>query len=200
MLHMIDHRSRAEGAVLSAMFEARKHVFVDLLGWDVPVVGGSWELDRFDNEHARYIVLAGPDGRHLASARLLRSDRPHILGTLFPQLCEGPVPTGPATLEITRFCLDRSLKAADRRRVRNQLVTALVEHALAHGVTRYTAVAPLAWAEQIMAFGWRCAPLGPPSAHESGTQVALAIAIDADTPAGLAAAGTYCSPSASAHG
>lgn len=194
MLHLIDHTSHAEGAVLRAMFEARKQVFVDLLRWDVPVLGGSWELDQFDTEDARYIVLSDRQCHHLASARLLPADRPHILSTLFPTLCDGPVPSDSATLEITRFCIDRSLKSAERRRARNQLVTALAEHALAQGVARYTAVAELRWAQQVLAFGWRCMPLGLPIAHENSTLMALAIEIDADTPALLAEAGIYCPP------
>ncbi len=194
MLHLIDHTSQAEGAVLRAMFEARKRVFVDLLRWDVPVLGGSWELDQFDTEDARYMILSDRHGGHMASARLLRTDRPHILDTLFPKLCEGPAPCDTATLEITRFCIDRGLKATERRRVRNQLVTALAEHALAHGIARYTAVADLRWAEQVLRFGWRCMPLGPPRPHDGGTLMALVIEVDADTPARLAEAGIYCAP------
>jgi len=45
--------------VLRAMFAARKAVFVDLLKWDVPVLGGAYEIDQFDDEHAAYLVLAG---------------------------------------------------------------------------------------------------------------------------------------------
>jgi acyl-homoserine lactone synthase len=43
---------------LRAMFEARKRVFVDLLKWDVPVLGGRFEVDQFDDEHAAYLVLS----------------------------------------------------------------------------------------------------------------------------------------------
>ena len=116
--------SRPDPAI-RAMFEARKRVFIDLLKWDVPVLGGTWEIDHFDNEEATYIVVADEDQRHLGSARLLPTIRPHILGNLFAHLCDGDVPCGPETFEITRFCLDRSLRAAERREVRNRLVTAL---------------------------------------------------------------------------
>jgi N-acyl-L-homoserine lactone synthetase len=187
MLHVIDRSSRSEGAVLGAMFEARKRVFVDLLRWNVPVLGGSWEMDQFDTQDATYLVLADALGSHLASARLLRTDRPHILDTLFPKLCDKTPPASPDTREITRFCLDRSLRAACRRQCRNRLVTALVQHALASGITRYTAVADMSWAQQILAFGWRCIPLGP----SRDALIALSIEIDADTPARLAAAGTW---------
>lgn len=190
MLHVIDRSSRSESAVLGAMFEARKRVFVDLLRWDVPVLGGSWELDQFDTEEATYLVLADPAARHLASARLLRTDRPHILGTLFQKLCGDTPPASADTREITRFCLDRSLRAARRRQLRNQLVTALVEYALANGIARYTAVAELSWAQQILTFGWRCMPLGQPR----DTLIALTIEIDADTPDRLAKAGNWLEP------
>jgi len=188
MLHVIDRSSRSESAVLAMMFEARKRVFVDLLRWEVPVLGGSWELDQFDTEDATYLVLTDPAGRHLASTRLLRTNRPHILDTLFPDLCDNMPPATPDTFEITRFCLDRSLRSAGRQQVRNELVTALVNHALGHGIVRYTAVADLSWAQQILTFGWRCMPLGGPR----DALIALSIEIDAETPHRLAAAGIWC--------
>lgn len=191
MIHTIDPASVAEGAVLRSMFEARKRVFVDLLKWDVPVLGGAWELDQFDGSEATYIVVADGAGQHFGSARLLRTTGPHILDTLFADLCELPVPRGPETFEITRFCLDRGLRAAERRQVRNQLVTALAEHALAHGIRRYTAIAGMAWCQQILSFGWRCTPLGLPQLRAGSMLAALAIEIDAETPVRLAEAGVW---------
>src|SRR3546814_17104400 len=32
---------------------------------------GRFEVDQFDDEYARYVILSEPDGTHLASARLL---------------------------------------------------------------------------------------------------------------------------------
>lgn len=180
-----------EDAVLRQMFEARKRVFVDLLGWDVPVLDGRFEIDQFDDRSAHYIVVTDADGTHLGSARLLPTMRPHILGSLFPMLCEDTPPRGPAILEITRFCLDRRLRAAERRQVRDRLVSALVDHALATGIERYTGVAELAWLQQILAFGWSCRPLGLPQSIDGQLLGALAIDITAATPALLARAGIY---------
>ena len=129
---------------LRAMFEARKRVFVDLLGWDVPVLDGTFEIDQFDTPSAAYLVLTGEKCEHRASARLLRSDGPHILRDLFPQLCTGPVPQDEAFREITRFCIDPTLPRADRRSVRNQLVSALADFAISEGISGYSAVAPVA--------------------------------------------------------
>jgi acyl-homoserine lactone synthase len=173
------------------MFEDRKSVFVDLLKWDVPVLDGRFEIDEFDNDHATYLIIADEDGDHLGSARLLPTTRPHILDTLFADLCAGPPPTGQQVSEITRFCLSRRNNAASRRRTRNQLVTALAWHALETGIRTYTGVAELGWLQQILAFGWDCRPLGVPARFECGVLGALAIEIRPDTPDLLAANGIW---------
>jgi len=192
MLHILRSGSASDD-VLRAMFAARKSVFVDLLKWNVPVVAGTYERDQFDDEHATYLVLTDRRGNHLGSVRLLRTDRPHILGSFYPELCAEGVPTGPTTREVTRFCLDRRLKAAERREVRDTLVSALADHALAHGIERYSAIAQIGWFQQILAFGWRCRPLGLPRHCDGALLAALGIEIEPETPALLRAAGIAAS-------
>lgn len=190
MLHLIGTTQPGfNDAVLRNMFEARKRVFVDLLGWDVPVIAGRFEVDQFDTPEATYVVLAGDEAEHHASARLLRTTRPHILDTLFADLCDEPVPTGPSVYEITRFCLDRSLDARGRRWARNELVSALARFGLSHGISLYTGVAEAGWLEQILAFGWRCRLLGKPRQHGRNSIGAIAVEIGTDTPALLERAG-----------
>ena len=184
-------RGPGGGDVLKAMFMARKRVFVDLLGWDVPVLEGRFEIDQFDDPHATYVVVAGPGGGHRASARLLQTTRPHILSELFPALCEGELPIGRDVLEITRFCLDRSLGASMRLQARNRLVSALVAYALRSGIRTYTGVAELGWLQQVLAFGWDCRPLGPPRIVDGRWLGALAITVDPRTPALLAQNGMW---------
>jgi N-acyl-L-homoserine lactone synthetase len=173
--------SPGQDLALRAMFEARKQVFVDLLKWDVPVLAGRFEIDQFDDEHAVYLVLSDGDGRHLASARLLATTRPHILDTLFPFLCSGAPPATANCLEITRFCLDRRLTAGERRGLRDQLVLAIAQYALDHGIRSYCGVAEFGWFQQILALGWRCRPLGYPRIVDGRTLGALEIDIDART-------------------
>lgn len=185
--------SRHDG-VLGAMFEARKRVFVDLLKWDVPVIDGRFEIDQFDDEEAQYLVVTDRAGRHLASARLLATTGPHILGDLFPFLCEREIPSGTTVREITRFCLDPAPSAAERRQARDRLISALVDHALEHGIRTYTGVAEMSWFRQVIGFGWKCRPLGLPQLVGSSLIAALAIEIGEDTPALLAERGIY-SPS-----
>ncbi|WP_232491735.1 acyl-homoserine-lactone synthase [Novosphingobium kaempferiae] len=178
-----------ETTLFGAMFEARKSVFVDLLRWDVPVLAGRYEIDQFDDSHARYLVISGEDGAHRASARLLPTIRPHILDSFYGVLCEATPPRGDTVWEITRFCLDRSLRAQERRQARDKLVRALVDHALASGITAYSAIAEVNWCNQILGFGWRCRQLGPACRIGGQTLAALRIEIESDTPARLARAG-----------
>ncbi|WP_257538982.1 acyl-homoserine-lactone synthase [Sphingobium sp. CFD-1] len=192
MLHIVKEPFRpVPDAVLRAMFAARKSVFVDLLKWKIPVLDGRFEVDQFDDEHARYIILSEPDGTHLASARLLPTLRPHILDSFYACLCDTALPRGDDIFEITRFCLGRNLRAPERRVVRNRLVTAIAEHALANRIRRYVAIAEMNWFQQILAFGWQCRPLGVPRWHDGSLLVALEIEIGADTLDRLAEAGIY---------
>lgn len=192
MAHLLstDLQTGSDGA-LRAMFAARKRVFIDLLRWELPALDGQFEIDAYDNENAHYLILVDRDGKHLASARLLPTLCPHILGDLFPHLSADPVPSAANVLEITRFCLDRSLRAADRRVVRNQLISGLVDYALAEGVERYTGVAEIGWLQQILSFGWACRPLGVPVEENGSVLGALEIRITPDTPAKLHAAGIW---------
>lgn len=190
MLHILQSAaSPASDAVLRSMFAARKSVFVDLLKWDVPVLAGRYEVDQFDDAHATYLVLAEPDGTHLGSARLLPTNRPHILDSRYAELCEEAPPRADNIFEITRFCLDRRLTARERRPVRDTLVAALVDHALAHGIAAYSAIAEVGWLQQILAFGWRCRALGLPRVIGGTKLGALMIDVGRDTPALLAASG-----------
>lgn len=182
------------GAALAAMFAARKHVFVDLLGWDLPLQEGRFEIDQFDYAGAEYVLLDGAGHAHRGSARLLGTEAPHILADLFPSLCAGPMPRGPGVREITRFCIEPGLSRADQREVRNELVSALAHHAACTGIKVYTAVAGLAWFRQISRFGWECSALGEPREINGETLVGLRIVIGEDTASRLAATGIWHEP------
>lgn len=192
MIRTVDHWDNWQcNRRMRAMFQARKRVFVDLLRWDLRVISGEFEVDQFDTSDAIYLILTDRAGVHLASARLLPTTKPHILDSLFSHLCDGAPPTGSTIYEITRFCLDRSLKTVERREARNRLVSAIADYALEHGITEYTGVADMGWFQQILAFGWRCRPLGLPVRDKTSALVALGITITARTPSLLADAGIY---------
>src|SRR3546814_18264148 len=97
-------------------------LFVDLMRWSVPVVDDHYEIDQFDNAEAVYLI-AIEGGEHIGSMRLLSTERPHILDTLFPDLCADGPPTGMGIVEIPRLCLPCSLGRSEERRVGKECVS-----------------------------------------------------------------------------
>ena len=193
---MIEQSMRAPmapgDAAMRGMFAARKQVFIDQLKWDLPVLDGRFELDQFDTPDARYLILLDPeDLRHRASARLLPTTAPHLLGDIYPHLCADGAPSGKGVWEISRFCLDPAQTPNERREARNQLVTALAGYALQYGISDYVGIAEAGWYHSISKFGWSCRTLGPVHRDRNCRIVALHIAIDEDTLPGLKRTGTY---------
>lgn len=175
----IHNRDRCHG-LMNAMHADRKRVFVDMLKWMVPH-DHQHERDEFDDEHAVYLIVSDQQANHLASVRLLRTDRRHILGDLYPELCDGQPPRGPDYREITRLCLAPGIGKAGRIEARNLLARSLVEYALLTGIRAYTGVAELRWLSQILSAGWHCLPLGMPQSVGGKMLGSLIIRIDAST-------------------
>lgn len=178
-------------SLLERMFEDRKAIFVDLLKWDVPH-DSRFEADQFDDEHAEYLIVNDrASGEHFASLRLLRTDRPHVLSSFFPELCERGVPSGPDIREISRMCLSPRHRGPDRTQARNLLASAMTEYALLTGVRAYTGVADLGWMSRVLSAGWRCEPLGLPRRVGGAVIGALMIHIEPNTIRRLQVSGRY---------
>jgi N-acyl-L-homoserine lactone synthetase len=185
-----ENRQKFEKELLH-MFEDRKLVFFDILKWDLAITDGRFEIDQFDDDQSVYLLASHDDGSHLGSMRLLRTDRPHILGSCFAHLSDKPVPTGADTREVTRLCLSPRLRAAERRYVRNHLISAMTDYALTNCIRTLTGVARLSWLAQILRMGWRCETLGKMQSVDGTLTGAFRIDLDGDTPAGLANMGVY---------
>ncbi|KQM99257.1 autoinducer synthase [Sphingobium sp. Leaf26] len=192
MIHILDHQSsRPRHALVQSMFVDRKALFVDFFGWDIPVLDGRFEMDQFDTDDALYVIVADAEGSHAASLRLLPTERPHMLRTIFPDLCPLGVPEDGCTWESTRLCLPRRHGAARRRALRNQLFSAAVDLALQRGIKRYTGVLPEPFRKELLAMGWRAEPLGPAVRMQGGLVGAFLVHIDPDTPRRLSWTQTY---------
>jgi len=179
MVVVITDENRAEyKQELAAMHRHRKQVFVDFLKWNIPVVDEVYEIDQFDNSDAVYLVVLDPDARkHLGSIRLIPSTKPHILESMFPFLCEGPVPVAEDIWEITRLCT--APNAPNPKLVLGQLATGLMEFGLLYGVRKFTFVTHMGALSQVLAFGWNCEPLGLPQ-KVSGDEIG-AMLVNVDT-------------------
>lgn len=192
MLHLLSRRALGtHPELLHSMFRDRKTVFVDLLKWDLPCQRDE-ERDAFDDGGARYLIVSDETGKvHRGSVRLLPSTGPHLLGNVFPNLCAGPVPRSPQTYEITRLCQHPSIRGDEGKVVRNSLTCALVEYALWNGITTYTGITPVDFFARLLSAGWRCEPLGLPTADGSGQIIAFQIHIDEHTVRDMEAVGVY---------
>lgn len=189
MIHIFQGFSLAD-ARMTSMFADRKRLFVDLMRWSVPVVDDYYEIDQFNHADAIYLIVV-EDGEHIGSMRLLRTDRPHILDSLFPELCTASAPTGAGIAEITPLCLPCRLGTARRLEIRNRLISAMVDHAAAAGIVSLTGVVSAGFLAQILTMGWRCEGLGPIRMCNGASLAAFRIDLDTDTPDRLANTGIY---------
>src|SRR3546814_15596961 len=129
--------------------------------WSVPVVDDHYEIDQFDNAEAVYLI-AIEGGEHIGSMRLLSTERPHILDTLFPDLCADGPPTGMGIVEITRLCLPCRLGRARRLATPNRPLSAMVAHAAAPGILSLTGVLSATFPPKVLAVGLASARPRPP--------------------------------------
>lgn len=183
--------TRVPDALLANMYHDRKRVFIDLLGWDLPVLDGRYEIDQFDGPDTLYLIASSPQGDHLGSIRLLPTDRPTVLGEIFDHLCDAGAPASATIWELSRLCLSPRIRAAQRRTIRNRLLTSAVKVAMANGAAHLCCVIYAWYMPEVLSYGWRCRPLGLPHQDESGLVIALQIVLDDDTGKVMAEAGTW---------
>lgn len=151
-----------------------------------------FDRDHYDGSYAEHLVANDPlTGERMASLRLLRTDRPHPLGAVFPDLCAPKVPAGPAIREITQLFLGAHLATRERHLVSRQLATALVEYGLLSGITAYTIVMELAWTGYARSMGWTLEPLGLGKKVGEALIGAFKISIAPSTINSLRSAGAY---------
>jgi N-acyl-L-homoserine lactone synthetase len=168
---------------LTQMHRDRKRVFVDKFKWDVSVVDGEYEIDQFDTPQAVYLMELDPQTRcHLSSVRLLPTTQPHLLDTLFPELCDGDVPSASHVWEITRYCTNPDVPRAITSPAGDRVCIAMVEYALLHGITRYTYVTHMKLLSLLISQGWETEPLGLPCEIDGQMLGAMSLKI---TPATL---------------
>lgn len=80
----------------------RHKVFVERLGWPLRCADGL-EFDEFDRDDTVHVV-ALDDARIVGIARLLPTDRPYLLGSVFRKLLGGaPAPGSAEVWELSRF-------------------------------------------------------------------------------------------------
>jgi len=166
--------------LLTEMHRQRKEVFIDQLRWPLEHSAGL-EIDAYDSAEAIYLIEAETQSAKIsASARLLPTTRPHLLGDLFADLCAAPPPRGPDVWEATRFCpAPETPSGQERRAMLGRIIAAIMETALLFGIQRVTYVADAALAPMARAAGWSAEALGPPKGRGRARLQAFVADIDA---------------------
>ncbi|WP_135211269.1 acyl-homoserine-lactone synthase [Vitreimonas flagellata] len=164
MIHIVNAENRRQFFhALKQMHLQRKKVFIDQMGWRLEHIAGV-EIDCYDAEDVVYLLEAdNPRAPVTGSARLLPTDRPHLLGEVFACLCDEAAPSGPTVWEATRFCPAPDMpKGAARHALLNRIIGAIIETGLLFGIERVTFVASETLAPLAEQAGWSVRPLGPP--------------------------------------
>ncbi len=130
-------------ALLNEMFQARKRLFSDRLGWDVTVDDRGWETDQYDPINPLYLIATDETGSHLGSLRLLPTTGDTMLRDVFASVFDDTVIESPLIWECTRFCIEggKSEKVgAGLHRATTALLLGICETGLRAGIKQIVGV------------------------------------------------------------
>ena len=116
MIFQIDNVKTINSELKQEMFALRKHVFCDMLLWDIPHCDGQ-EADIFDFTNAYYINwLDEQDGSLLGSVRLIPMTQNNLLNTVFKDTIDvnklAQIENNPRVWEGARLCLNEQIVQA----------------------------------------------------------------------------------------
>ena len=141
MIRQITDENAAENLpLLDEMFQARKRLFHDRLGWDVTIDSKGREKDAYDTFSPLYLISIDDRNRHRGSLRLLPTTGKTMLRDHFASVFDGMAIDSPRIWECTRFCVDRDtsdpLTHAELSMVTNELLLGMSEIGRAYGLSK----------------------------------------------------------------
>ncbi|HEY5799525.1 MAG TPA: acyl-homoserine-lactone synthase [Burkholderiaceae bacterium] len=172
----------------SAIAEYRHKIFIERLGWQLPVENGR-ERDQFDRPDTIYVVARDNNGAICGCARLLPTTLPYLLGDVFPELMGGaPVPCDAGTWELSRFAVasvEGPSSAVEATRNTRTLLAAAIAEAARQGAQRIITVSPLGIERLLHRMGVHAHRAGAPVQVDGKPVFACWIEIDQQTIAAL---------------
>lgn len=164
----------------------RHSVFIDALGWQLPVENGL-ERDQFDRSDTVYAIAKSGNGPVCGCARLLPTTKPYLLDEVFPQLMNGqPAPHSPEVWELSRFSTkpaggNSPISREEARKRFCDLFVAVVEAATAHGAMRLITFTAMGVERILRSIGMHAHRVGPPQLIDDEPVLALWIELDNQT-------------------
>jgi len=139
----------------------RHTIYVEEKKWR-PARADGRELDQFDTPDATYI-LGIEDGEIVTAARLIPTDKPHLVSEVFPHMCEvAGLPRRPDWAEWTRTYVLPHRRTAGRRGILTQICCAVMEYCLDEGIRYAGGIQETYFLPQWKMLNWRVKPLGLP--------------------------------------
>ncbi|MCU0837189.1 MAG: GNAT family N-acetyltransferase [Rhodospirillales bacterium] len=129
------------GGALPSAHRLRYRIFVERQKYATPHARGM-EWDQFDTPLSVYLIWRDEHGEARGVVRLLPTTQPYMIKELWSHVVPNHrLPAAPDIWEITRFGVDRRL-GPRRRQVFGELVAALFEYGLDHGIAGYLCLTP----------------------------------------------------------
>lgn len=155
--------------VIIKLGQYRHKVFVDTLGWPLPVES-QLEFDQFDRSDTLYLIAFNQNRQIIGTGRLLPCNKPYLLADVFPELMEGgSIPRGADVWELSRFAsMDFSGEHTPQAAAQFHsptsplLLQAALDLAAQAGVSRLITVSPLGIERILRRLGFSACRAAPP--------------------------------------
>lgn len=169
----------------SALARYRHEIFVQKLGWSLPVVAGQEperELDDFDRGDALYIIALNDAGEICGCGRLLPTTGPY-LSQKFPELMvDIEAPSEAGIWEFSRLAVTPSrLAGSAAGQASRQLLSAVVGAALAQGAYRLICVGFASLPRWYRRFGIQARCAGPSKVIDGEATIIYWLDLDGQT-------------------
>lgn len=167
MIHVVTKENRdLYKDVLQDMYRMRYRAAVEEMGWRIDVDENGRDIDEFDYPDTIYMIYFNKDGSVGACGRLNPTTRPHLMSEIFPEMCEGGVPTGENIYEYSRYLIERKGKTQQEFMKAWMLITQAVnEYCIEKKIMS------VSWLARKRLYGlstylWKTRPLGLPKYYE----------------------------------
>ena len=160
------------GELYVEALKARKRVFIDNKGWDLPQTSGM-EFDQYDTPQSRTIVLH-EYGQVVAGIRLLpttarcgcytymlKDAKDGVIDTIPPYILYEDAPVSDWVWEATRLFITPEVPANRRIRVQTRLMHEMARTAVSEGATHVIGIVPYVFKRWLERLGMSALPVGP---------------------------------------
>lgn len=181
LVHIVTQENRsAYEDYLNQMFEMRRRVFIEKLGWEALTAPYGRERDFIDESDAvEYLLTLDDFGNLIGSGRFGPTTTPHLLSGPLKHFAERDYEPGPSCWEFTRYIPTEHDDSPCKLQGRAYILTAMVEWAIRRGVRRVLGISPMETLAFTGRMGWRNGLVGMPIEYQPG-QSAVGMHFDLD--------------------